>query len=243
MPEKENLATASKELGVAKVVGIVQDHWVHLVKKAIMLIAASWDDESEHLWEKLPVTRSPMPLWVIAQRVQWEGIRFESSPKRKPRQAKMTQEGTNWDQVFIHLLSRKNIPLAEMISEHLLNCLPSRWWRWEWRRLRWPRTGGWRSPPWSWRRREGRRQPPIPHAPLETLSQSLGCNQGWGWFEQSVVLASSCDGSWVKTAMRVYFLFERICAVAYSNICLHIAISISSKHHALFRDDLRETRN
>ena len=41
MPEKENLATASKELGVAKVVGIVQDHWVHLVKKAIMLIATS----------------------------------------------------------------------------------------------------------------------------------------------------------------------------------------------------------
>ena len=41
MPEKANLATASKELGVAKVVGIVQDHWVHLVKEAIMLIATS----------------------------------------------------------------------------------------------------------------------------------------------------------------------------------------------------------
>ena len=41
MPEKANLATASKELGVAEVVGVVQDHWAHLVEKAIMLIAAS----------------------------------------------------------------------------------------------------------------------------------------------------------------------------------------------------------
>ena len=41
MPEEANLATASKELGVAEVVGVVQDHWVHLVKEAIMLIATS----------------------------------------------------------------------------------------------------------------------------------------------------------------------------------------------------------
>ena len=35
MPEEANLAKASKELGVAEVVGVVQDHWAHLVKKTI----------------------------------------------------------------------------------------------------------------------------------------------------------------------------------------------------------------
>ena len=35
MPEEANLAKASKELGVAEVVGVVQDHWARLVKKTI----------------------------------------------------------------------------------------------------------------------------------------------------------------------------------------------------------------
>ena len=39
MPEEANLAKASKELGVAEVVGVVQDHWAHLVEKTIILIA------------------------------------------------------------------------------------------------------------------------------------------------------------------------------------------------------------
>ena len=39
MPEEANLATASKKLGVAEVVGVVQDHWAHLVEKV-----ASRDD-------------------------------------------------------------------------------------------------------------------------------------------------------------------------------------------------------
>ena len=30
MPEEANLAKASEELGVAEVVGVVQDHWAHL---------------------------------------------------------------------------------------------------------------------------------------------------------------------------------------------------------------------
>ena len=38
MPEEANLAKASKELGVAEVVGVVQDHWAHLVKKTIMFM-------------------------------------------------------------------------------------------------------------------------------------------------------------------------------------------------------------
>ena len=41
MPEEANLAKASKELGVAEVVGVVQDHWAHLVKKTIMLMVMS----------------------------------------------------------------------------------------------------------------------------------------------------------------------------------------------------------
>ena len=38
MPEEANLAKASKELGVAEVVGVVQDHWAYLVKKTIMFM-------------------------------------------------------------------------------------------------------------------------------------------------------------------------------------------------------------
>lgn len=52
MPEEANLAKASKELGVAEVVGVVQDHWAHLVKKTIMLMVMSEKIYPPECWRR-----------------------------------------------------------------------------------------------------------------------------------------------------------------------------------------------
>ena len=166
-------------------------------------------------------------------RCPYRANQVREHPKDEAKADKDDAIGNKLSPSFHPLVVPQEHPLdRELMRKYSLNCLPSRWWRWWGRRQRWRCSGRCRRTPGSWRQREGRRQAPIPHAPLLGLTGWNGL--GWGWFEQTDVLASSCHGSSRRTAMRMYFLLERICAVIFSNICFYIASSISSKHHVSF---------
>ena len=119
MPEEANLAKASKKLGVAEVVGVVQDHWANLdrmlMARVMMRRKVTRMEEMTFAGSWVDAAASPGTIWS------------ERTPRMKPRLQKMAAEGTNWLQGFIHLLSLKNIPLdRDDVKVLKLNCLPSR---------------------------------------------------------------------------------------------------------------------
>ena len=118
MPEEANLAKASKELGLAEVVGVVQDHWANLgrmLMARVMMRKVTRMEEMTFAGSWVDAAASPGTIWS------------ERTPRMKPRLQKMAAEGTNRLQGFIHLLSLKNIPLdRDDVKVVKLNCLPSR---------------------------------------------------------------------------------------------------------------------
>ena len=128
MPEEANLAKTSKELGVAEVVGVVQDHWAHLVEKTIILIAgmmmmivcaskAAYQNGGDDSLRNLD------RWWDCPARDNLVG----EHPKDEAKADKDDAIGNKLSPSFHPLVVPQEHPLdRELMRKYSLNCLPSR---------------------------------------------------------------------------------------------------------------------